>query len=92
MHDAIPVRAVEPVEDLRGETQSLILRQGALTQPVGKRLAFQVFHYEEVDIVLTPDIVEAADVRMIQAGYGSRLALKPLPSLPREPRDVPGEF
>ena len=78
MHNAVPVRAIEPIQDLRGEAQSVILRQGAFVQPVGQRLALQVFHHKEVDIVLAADIVEAADVGMTQAGYSSRFALKPL--------------
>ena len=45
---------------------------------VAKRLAFEVLHHQEVDTVLTPNVVQRADVRMIQSSDGARFALKSL--------------
>src|SRR5262249_7461421 len=44
----------------------------------GERFAFDAFHDEVVHAVLMPDIVEDADVGMIQAGDGLGLALEAL--------------
>ena len=50
---------------------------GALLQPVGERLAFEVLHHQVVDPVLLADVVERADVGMVEGGDGARLALEP---------------
>ena len=47
-------------------------------QPLGQRVALQVLHHQEVDPVLAPDVMERANVRVVQAGDGLRLALEPL--------------
>ena len=46
--------------------------------PRGQRLAFQVLHHQEVDAVLVADVVQRADVRMVQRGDGLRFALEAL--------------
>ena len=38
----------------------------------------QVLHHQEVGLALAPDVVQRADVRMVQRGDGLRLALEPL--------------
>ena len=47
-------------------------------QPRPERYALYVFHDNEVNAVLTADVVQRADVRMIQAGDGFGLALEAL--------------
>ncbi len=47
-------------------------------QPLGQRLAVQVFHDNEINSVLVTDVVKRADVRMIQAGNNLGLALEAL--------------
>jgi hypothetical protein len=42
-------------------------------------LTFHAFHYDIVDAFLMTDVVEDADVGMIQQGNGLGLALEPLP-------------
>ena len=78
MRDALPVRLVQRVRDLDSDLQRLIQRQRHVLQPLRQRDALQVFHHQEVDPVLGPDVVERANVRMVQAGDGLRLALEPL--------------
>jgi hypothetical protein len=46
-----------------------------------QRFSFEILHHEEVGVVLLTDVVERADVRMIQARDGARLALEPLAEL-----------
>ncbi len=58
--------------------ERLIERQRALLQPLGQRVALQVLHDQEVDPVLGADVVQRADVRVVQAGDGLRLTLEPL--------------
>jgi hypothetical protein len=43
-----------------------------------QRLAVEVFHDEKIDAGLLPDVVDGADMRMIQRGNGPSLALEPL--------------
>ena len=76
----IPCRCglVQRIRYLDGDLQRLIQRQRAFLQPLCQRLPLQVLHDQEVDPVLTPDVMERADMRMVQAGNGLRLALEPL--------------
>ena len=78
MRDALAVRLVEPIRDLDGDLERLIERQRAPLQPLGQRVPLQVLHDQEVDPVLLTDVVERANVRVVQAGDGLRLALEPL--------------
>ena len=74
----LPVRLVQRVRDLDGDRERLIQRQRPLLQPLGQRVALQVLHHQEVDPVLGADVMERADVRVVQTGDGLRLALEPL--------------
>ena len=43
----------------------------------GQRLALHVLHDDEVDAVFVADVVQGADVRVIEGGDRERFALKP---------------
>ena len=58
-----------------------IERQRPLLQPIGQRLAFQVLHHEERRAVVLADVVERADVRMIELRDRARFAVEPLAEL-----------
>jgi len=45
---------------------------------IGERLAFEIFEHEEVRVSLVPDVVERADVWMVQGCDRPRLALEAL--------------
>ncbi len=60
----------------------LVEWQCALLQPLRQRLAVEILHDQEVDPVLGADVVERADMRMVQGGDRSGLALKPLLQIP----------
>jgi hypothetical protein len=79
--DTLAVRLVQRVGNLDGELQYLLYRQRTFLQPLRQRLAFQILHYEEINSVLMADVVEDADVWMIQAGDGLCFALKSLAQL-----------
>ena len=48
----------------------------AFLQPLRQRLAFDVLHDEVVQTVLLADVVEGADVRMVELGDGFGFALE----------------
>ena len=53
--------------------------QRALAQPVSKSLAFEKLHYQKINAILVADVVERANVGMVQRRNGSSLAVKALP-------------
>src|SRR5271169_4586614 len=53
-------------------------RQRAFSQPFGQGFAFEVFHHQVIGAVLGADVVEMADVGMVQRGNGAGLALHAL--------------
>jgi hypothetical protein len=65
------------VGDLDAEPKHV--RQGKRTaaEPLCERLAIQQFEDEIIDVALASDVVEAADVRMVQCGNGPGLASEP---------------
>ena len=76
MRHAFAVGLVQRVRNLDRELQHLIQREWAFLQALGQRLAFQILHHEEVNSILMPDVVEGADMRMVQAGNRSCFALQ----------------
>ena len=70
------MRAVERVGDLRGQLERLIERQRALLDARGQRLALHVLHHHVTGAVLVADVVEHADVRMIQRSNGAGFAFE----------------
>src|SRR6185436_11095339 len=76
MHDARPVRAIEGVGDLDAEAEYVVDRERPALDAIRERLALDQLH-DEVEIVpFAPDIVDDADVRMIERGDEPRLALE----------------
>jgi hypothetical protein len=63
---------------LDGALQQLIDWQSSLFEPVGKRPAFEVLHYQVVDAILMADITERADVRVAEARHAPSFGFKPL--------------
>jgi hypothetical protein len=78
MDDTGAMRLVERIGRLNRDRQRLIDGHPAFPQAIRQRLAFEILQHEEIDPVLMPDIVQGADVRMIQGGDGARLALEAL--------------
>ena len=60
--------------------------QGTAREAIGQRLAVEQLHHEVVHAVLMPDVVDGADVRVVQRGDGARLALEPARGGPGPPR------
>ena len=78
MDDAGTVSAIEGIGDLDTDLQRLRDRQRSLLQSLLQRLAGDVLHHQVVDAVLVADIVQDADVRVVQRRNAARFALEPL--------------
>ena len=78
MDEAPAMGGVQGIGDLAAVAQHLIERQRSPLQPLRQRLSLEVFHDEEVDAVVTADVVERADVRVRERRDGLRFALETL--------------
>jgi hypothetical protein len=87
MGHALPMRLIKSVGNLNPVTKPLISRHGSPFESGGQRLTFQELEDEVVDAVLVTNVVQRADVGMVQVGNDSGLALKAL-----APFGVGGEF
>ena len=81
MHHALPVRALQSVRHLDAVSQHLLEGQRPALHALRQRLAFQVFQHQVVDATLMADVVERADVGVLEGGDGARLALEALAEL-----------
>ena len=66
MDDAGAVRAVERVSDLNCDGERLTERDGAALEPSRERLALKELQNEKIDIAVTTNVVNAADVGVIE--------------------------
>ena len=81
MHDPGSVRGGEPFGRLPGNLVGRLKRQRALFDALVERFALQVRHHEELLLFLGVNLVDGADVRMVQRGSRLRLALEALDCL-----------
>ena len=77
MDDALPMGLIEGIGDFDGVLNGLFDRKGSFLQAHFERLAFEVLHDEKGHAILLADVVEGADVRMLERGNRPRLALEP---------------
>ncbi len=78
MDDPLPMRLTQCVGDLDSVAQELVERQRSALEALRQGLAFHALHHQEVHAVLMPDVVQRADVRMIQTRDCLGLALEAL--------------
>ncbi len=76
--DSLFVRGIECVRYFHAQLQQQIHGQRLSGNAVLERLAFEMLHDDEVSPVLLANLVNGADVRMIQRGSSPGLALKSL--------------
>ena len=79
MNDAFTVCFFEGDRDLPGQAQRVVDLQGPARDSLRQRLALQILHDEKFDAVLAADIVERADMRMVESGNALRLTLEAFP-------------
>src|SRR5215471_11152075 len=79
MNDAGAMGLVERIGDLGAECEYLVERQRSarLLDSIRERLTLEVLHHDVVDAVLRADVVDGADVWMLERGNRVRFALKP---------------
>ena len=81
MHDSLRVRRVEAVGDLNADLQELRNFDGLSVDAVFERLALEQLHGDERTAFEFADIVNGADVGMIERGRGARFAAETLDGL-----------
>ena len=77
MDDSVAMRVVERAGDLVRMRQREVQRERPVRRSRGQRSTSRVLHDEEVDLVMTPDIVQRADVRVGQRSTRLCFAGKP---------------
>jgi len=87
MHDALGVCGVEAVGDFGGQREQLFGFDGLTGDAMLQGEAVEKFHGDEGLAVLFADVVDSADVVVIERGSGLRFTLKPSEGL-RVARDV----
>ena len=90
MHDSLRVRRIEAVGDLDADLQELRDLDGPGGDAVLERLALEQLHGDERPTLELADVVDRADVGMIERRRRARLAAEPLDRL-RIPGDVVGQ-
>ena len=80
MDDAGAMRAVERVADLDGNARARHRRKpGRSAQPIRERLAFEILENQIVELAVAADVVDRADVGIVQRGNRARFVLEALP-------------
>ena len=76
MDDSLAMRLVERVGDLGRDLQRLLERERPFLETRCQRLALQMRHDDKVRAIDAADVVDAADVRMVQRGDRTSFALE----------------
>ena len=74
MDDPLVVRGFQRFRDLRNDTQRLLNREATTAETIGQRLACHKFH----DQVVGTDVVDGADIGMVERCDRARLTLEPV--------------
>ena len=75
---SLAVRLRQRTGDLDGILQEFCYGQRTFTDAGGQRFAFQEFHHEKIHAVLMTEIMQSADVGVIQGRCGARLSFEAL--------------
>ena len=81
MHDALRVRGVERVGDLDADVDNLLDLERAGRDAIVQCLALHPFHDDERLAIVLADVVDGADVGMVQRGCGARFNAEALNGL-----------
>ena len=85
MDDPLAMDVAERVGDVARDVDRLVDRERSARQPAGQRFAFEILHHEEIESAVVPDVVDAADVRVLEPRDRLRLAVEPLAHLVGSP-------
>ena len=78
MDNALRVRGIEGVGDLNADLQCVINLNAAAADALLQVLAFEQLHHQERLALILFNLVDGADIRMVQQRGGAGLALKTL--------------
>ena len=78
VHDPLPMRLVQRIRDGDRHLERLLQWQRTILQPLGERLPVEILHDQEVGAAFGADVMEGADVRVVQGRDGLGLPLEPL--------------
>ncbi len=78
MHNPLTVRFIESVRDLGRISQQIGAGERAFPNPRRERLPLEILHHQILDSVLVANVIERANVRMIQTGDGTCFTLESL--------------
>jgi hypothetical protein len=78
MDDSLRVRRIECVRNLDAELDNAVELERMAFDEMFEGLTFEQLHHEELLSFVFADVVDRADVRMVQRGRGTCLALKTL--------------
>src|ERR1022692_1022103 len=81
MNDPLGMGRVQSISDVDGDVEELLDVDWPIVDQVLESPSFEKLHYEECPTVLFADVIDDADVGMVQRGGGTRLAAKPFESL-----------
>jgi hypothetical protein len=76
MDDAAAMRTVERAGDFDPVARDLASWQRSFLEAGGEGFALEVLHHQVVEVVLAPNVVERADVRVRELGDGAGFALE----------------
>jgi hypothetical protein len=76
VHHPLPMGLIEGIGDLDSVAKREVEPDGSFFQTLPEGLTLDALHDQEIDAVLASDVVERADVRMVQARDRPRLALE----------------
>ena len=68
VNDSLPVRSVQRSGHLNPDLQQFVQRDSSLRDAVLQRLAFQKFHYQEMLALVFINVVNDANIWMVQCG------------------------
>ena len=78
MDDSLAMRGVESAGYLDGDAEGFFDGQRSFAEACFEGFPFEVLHDEEVGGVFAADVVEGADVRVVEAGDGAGFTLEAL--------------
>ncbi len=81
MHDAGGVGRLQRLRRLYADVRHFVGRQRVRSDPLGQTLAVDILHDDEDALVFFADLVDGADVGMVECRGGLGLIDQPLPGL-----------
>ena len=77
MHDPLAMRLVQRASDLRRDFENLLDGHWPSEKPILEGLTLDELHDEIPHLLVNADVVQGANMRVVQPRYGLRFALKP---------------